>query len=58
VTPGARGQVLKILTNIANTDQYCYRAVVAKDVFVHKEETEVAGGFQAMMLTEYTGHYC
>jgi hypothetical protein len=40
VTPGARGQVLKILTNIANTDQYCYLAVVVKDVFIHKEEAE------------------
>jgi hypothetical protein len=31
---------------------------VVKDFFIHKEETEVDGGFQATMLTEDTDQYC
>ena len=45
-------------TGTEYTDPYCSRAVAVKDVFIHKEEAEVAGGSQAMMLTEDTDQYC
>ena len=32
--------------------------LVVKHVFIHKEETEVDGGFRATMLTDYTDQYC
>ena len=35
--------LLNILTITANTDQYCYLAIVVKNAFIHKEEAEVAG---------------
>ena len=44
--PSSPGRVLNILLILTITDQYCSRAVVVKNAFVHKEETEVGGGFQ------------
>ena len=65
--PGARSEYTEytdqyckywpILLILIDTDPYCPRAVVVKDGFIHKEETEVDGGFQATMLTEDTDQH-
>ena len=43
-------------TGTEYTDPYCSRSFVVKDVFIHKEEAEVAGGFQATIIAGAPGH--